>query len=192
MERDEVAVAVNGIDTRIDRVREASDGAGAAVALWEDELFQDVAQGAKILPPMLLKAILAYQRVIYGDGWSTLQDVRASMERLETGHEQMEDAIMNMLGWDGPQHLKRACGALDDVMTTSEDGPIEWFKRMRDDLEEAEEENENNHIRGTDQFLELLGDRIDAAKDGCNMILAVIRRLNDAEERLTKKMVSFC
>ena len=135
-----------------------------------------------MLPQMIVQAILGYQKVINGEGWNTLQEVRESMERLETGYEQMEDVIIYMFSWDGPQHFRRAWVALEEVMVGSVEGPMKRYMRMRDDLEEAEEEGKD-----ADEIVEIFGYHIEEAKEGCEMMLEAIQKLDDANECMTRK-----
>ena len=133
--------------------------------------------GATLVPWTVIQAISDYQAIIHGDSWNTVQDIRGSMEKLDKNHEKLEDAITYMDSWEGSPQLKSAWEVMDHLLVGSDEGPFKRYTRMRDDLDDAEEDDMDE-----DEIVELIGHHIEVAKEGCEKMVDQFRIIDHAEK----------
>ena len=140
--------------------------------------------GATLVPSTVIQAISEYQAIIHGDSWNTVQDIRGSMEKLDTNHEKLKDAIIYMDSWERSPQLKSAWEVMDHLLVGSDEGPFKRYTiRMRDDLDDAEEDNMDD-----DEIVELMGNHIEVAKEGCEKMVDQLRIIDHAEKFATQAL----
>jgi len=142
---------------------------------WTHHYFEEVADGAKVLPSALVGAILSYKECLQEVDCETvekLEEIEKPLKRLGKMVRKIEKQLSCMEDWPCPKHLRAVWRDLEEFLSDAEEGPSYRIMKMKEYIEEfyedeADEEDTMERICGAWYM----------AQDGFEQILDLLHKL---------------